>query len=138
MKFKLIFATTVLGVGILAFIAGRFIAPSTPGSGDSTDHSSHNNEPTIWTCSMHPQIQQADPGNCPICGMDLIPLADEEDNLGPRAMKMSESAMALAEIRTSLVKQDYPTVEIKLVGTLVYDETRVRSLTDVSPSDSST
>ena len=27
----------------------------------------------IWTCSMHPQIRQSEPGQCPICGMDLIP-----------------------------------------------------------------
>ena len=28
----------------------------------------------IWTCSMHPQIRQNEPGLCPICEMDLIPL----------------------------------------------------------------
>jgi Cu(I)/Ag(I) efflux system membrane fusion protein len=27
-----------------------------------------------WTCSMHPQIRQAKPGNCPICGMELVPV----------------------------------------------------------------
>ena len=25
----------------------------------------------IYTCPMHPQIQQDRPGNCPICGMTL-------------------------------------------------------------------
>lgn len=24
-----------------------------------------------WTCPMHPEVQQADPGRCPHCGMDL-------------------------------------------------------------------
>ncbi|HEX2943037.1 MAG TPA: heavy metal translocating P-type ATPase [Rhodopila sp.] len=28
----------------------------------------------IYTCPMHPQIRQAGPGNCPICGMALEPL----------------------------------------------------------------
>ena len=28
---------------------------------------------TIWTCVMHPQIRQKTPGNCPICGMKLVP-----------------------------------------------------------------
>src|SRR5262245_32848844 len=28
---------------------------------------------TIYTCPMHPQIRQAGPGNCPICGMALEP-----------------------------------------------------------------
>jgi Cu(I)/Ag(I) efflux system membrane fusion protein len=26
----------------------------------------------IYTCSMHPQVQELHPGNCPICGMTLI------------------------------------------------------------------
>ncbi|MEQ8880680.1 MAG: heavy metal-binding domain-containing protein, partial [Cyclobacteriaceae bacterium] len=35
------------------------------------DHVNHPDE--VWTCSMHPQIRQPEPGQCPICGMDLIP-----------------------------------------------------------------
>ena len=37
---------------------------------------------TIYTCPMHPQIRQPNPGNCPICGMalePLLPTLDEED-----------------------------------------------------------
>jgi len=30
---------------------------------------------TIYTCPMHPQIRQPGPGNCPICGMALEPVA---------------------------------------------------------------
>ena len=37
----------------------------------------------IYTCPMHPQIQQDRPGNCPICGMTLEPktigVGDEEE-----------------------------------------------------------
>jgi Cu+-exporting ATPase len=29
---------------------------------------------TIWTCPMHPEIRQAGPGSCPICGMALEPV----------------------------------------------------------------
>jgi Cu+-exporting ATPase len=38
---------------------------------------------TIWTCPMHPQIEQDHPGSCPICGMALEPKtvsAEPEDN----------------------------------------------------------
>jgi P-type Cu+ transporter len=38
---------------------------------------------TIWTCPMHPQIQQPEPGICPICGMALeteAPTLDESPN----------------------------------------------------------
>ncbi len=27
----------------------------------------------LWTCGMHPQVVQDHPGNCPICGMKLVP-----------------------------------------------------------------
>jgi hypothetical protein len=26
----------------------------------------------IWTCPMHLAVQQASPGKCPMCGMDLV------------------------------------------------------------------
>jgi Cu+-exporting ATPase len=29
----------------------------------------------VWTCPMHPEIRQDHPGNCPICGMALEPVA---------------------------------------------------------------
>ncbi|MBV9814495.1 MAG: YHS domain-containing protein, partial [Alphaproteobacteria bacterium] len=28
----------------------------------------------VWTCPMHPQVQRAKPGSCPICGMALEPV----------------------------------------------------------------
>jgi Cu(I)/Ag(I) efflux system membrane fusion protein len=28
--------------------------------------------PEVWTCSMHPQVRQPGPGQCPICGMALV------------------------------------------------------------------
>ncbi len=36
-------------------------------------------EGTIYTCPMHPQIRQAGPGNCPICGMTLEPVVATAD-----------------------------------------------------------
>jgi Cu(I)/Ag(I) efflux system membrane fusion protein len=26
----------------------------------------------VYTCPMHPQVQQDKPGKCPLCGMDLV------------------------------------------------------------------
>lgn len=31
-------------------------------------------ENKLWTCGMHPQVVQDHPGDCPICGMKLVPL----------------------------------------------------------------
>ncbi|MBL4625063.1 MAG: efflux RND transporter periplasmic adaptor subunit, partial [Flavobacteriales bacterium] len=77
-----------------------------------------------WTCSMHPQIQQDGPGQCPLCGMDLIPLDNsmESDDALPDEVPMSAAAMKLAEIQTYIVKKEKPEKEIRLLGKVKADE----------------
>ncbi|MFO7808460.1 efflux RND transporter periplasmic adaptor subunit [Guyparkeria sp.] len=50
-------------------------------NGDQADHEGHDHAQsasddgdtvTRWTCPMHPQIVEEEPGSCPICGMDLV------------------------------------------------------------------
>jgi Cu(I)/Ag(I) efflux system membrane fusion protein len=57
----------------------------------------------MWTCSMHPQIMQPEAGDCPICGMDLIPAETSADGLMADQFKLTQNAMALANIETSIV-----------------------------------
>ena len=84
---------------------------------------------------MHPLIQQPNSGDCPICGMDLIPLINDTGaDDGPRTLSMSDSSRALADIQTTLVKQEYPVAEVRLVGQLDYDETLEKSLTARFPA----
>ena len=56
-----------------------------------------------WTCSMHPQILSEAPGDCPICGMDLIPAETRAEGLLADQFKLTANAMALANIETSIV-----------------------------------
>ncbi len=67
------------------------------------DHGTENGEPQMWTCSMHPQIMLPEPGDCPICGMDLIPAEQGAGGLTTDQFKMTENALALANIQTTLV-----------------------------------
>ncbi|MAY51782.1 MAG: efflux transporter periplasmic adaptor subunit [Flavobacteriaceae bacterium] len=71
---------------------------------EMSDHD-HAGEPAnqMWTCSMHPQIMQPEPGDCPICGMDLIPADAGAEGLAVNEIKMTENAMALANIQTTIV-----------------------------------
>jgi Cu(I)/Ag(I) efflux system membrane fusion protein len=83
---------------------------------------------TIWTCSMHPQIRQNEPGDCPICGMDLIPLAEEHDSdIDPMAISMSPTAMQLANISTAVVGSMNPVKMVRLNGKVQSDERLVYS-----------
>jgi Cu(I)/Ag(I) efflux system membrane fusion protein len=125
-KFSLLgIALIITGIGI-----GRCSVPSQAHAQAAGDALPDSAAATTWTCSMHPQIQQPESGDCPICGMDLIPLIDDSSSeLGPRAMSMSESSRALADIQTTEIKTGYPTRELRLVGQLNYAETQEKSLT---------
>ena len=59
-----------------------------------------------WTCSMHPEIDLPKFGPCPKCGMDLIPATTSNDGLAANQFKMTENAMALANIETMVVGGD--------------------------------
>ncbi|MEO8268254.1 MAG: heavy metal translocating P-type ATPase [Aureliella sp.] len=47
-----------------------------------TPNSPSPNSQTIYTCPMHPEIEQVGPGDCPICGMDLEPKSVSVDTSG--------------------------------------------------------
>ncbi len=78
----------------------------------------------IWTCSMHPQIQAPKPGLCPICAMELIPLSRAGAIGEGREYSMSDAAKVLAGINTTVVERAFPEAEVRLYGTVAYDETR--------------
>lgn len=124
-----------IGVGRFALSPDADHAGHASATGSVMDSTTGSGEPTTWTCSMHPQIQQPEPGDCPICGMDLIPLEkDAGADDGPRVMSMSEASRALADIQTTEVIRDFPVSEVSLVGKLAYDETREKSLTARFPA----
>lgn len=92
----------------------------------SKDSVSVEQESSIWTCSMHPQIRQENPGKCPLCAMDLIPVKTggaHGDNMDdPDAIQLSKEAMALANIQTTPVSRDNPVKQILLYGAIQADE----------------
>ncbi|AGA78684.1 RND family efflux transporter, MFP subunit [Echinicola vietnamensis DSM 17526] len=117
-----------------AFLAGGIIGgvlTSGEGAKEALDQHDHKGE-TVYTCSMHPQIKQNEPGDCPICGMDLVPLStlgDSEDT-NPYVMTMSPEAVALANIATSTVKagSEMASNHLTLSGTIEVDERNVKSV----------
>ncbi len=123
----IIFATATMVVGL---IAGWLIF----GGDKSNSHNGHDhvkteiNGETIWTCSMHPQIRQSEPGDCPICGMDLIPLEDDQNaDIDPNAISMSPTAIQLANVSTAIVGKTNPVKQVRLNGKIQTDERLVYS-----------
>ena len=92
----------------------------------------HDHVPgTIWTCAMHPQIRKDEPGNCPICGMELVPVEseDDSDDEGEYTIKLSNAAMKIAEVSTTVIERKAPYKEVYLPGKVMPDERRISELT---------
>ncbi len=88
-------------------------------------HEHDNGDEQMWTCSMHPQIMQSEPGDCPICGMDLVPADASANGLALNQIKMTQNAMALANIQTTIVGNAKGAVEdgmISLSGKIATNE----------------
>ncbi|MDA3817135.1 MAG: efflux RND transporter periplasmic adaptor subunit [Prolixibacteraceae bacterium] len=131
-NYKTIAGTLIVGIvlGWLIF-GGTGNAPHPTSEKELVEHK-HSEEQTTWTCSMHPQIKQDEPGDCPICGMDLIPLSttkNDGDNISPDEIMMSESAAKLAEIQTSKVERGAPENTLFLQGKVMADERNIAALT---------
>lgn len=137
----------VLGAFVGGYgMRGRFAAspdPSAPAEaaemaasedGEPAEGESSEEEPPQvqwWTCSMHPQIRQPEPGKCPICAMDLIPVTEStaEGGFSARRLTMSREAARLADIQTAPVERRFAAATVRLVGRVTYDETRVKTIT---------
>jgi Cu(I)/Ag(I) efflux system membrane fusion protein len=118
---------TIIFVAI-ALVAGIGLGYVIFNNNNNSDHEGHEHTETevdgetIYTCSMHPQIRQNEPGDCPICGMDLIPLG-ENTSSDPTVLEMTEAAVQLANIQTTILGQTgKPSKEFTLSGKIQADE----------------
>jgi len=120
----------LVAVLVLGILIGKL---TTSNSTDPTEVESYEHEVVkkqTWTCSMHPQIKQEKPGQCPICGMDLIPLQSSDDeSLSLSEIRMSESAMKIAQVQTTIIQKNSPFKEVYFPGKIQPDERNIVELT---------
>lgn len=102
---------------------------------DKHNHTAEAAKSTIWTCAMHPQIRMSEPGKCPICGMDLIPLSQGggDTTTDPNAIHMTDAAAQLANVLTSVVSKQNPVKDIRLYGKVQSDERLLQSQVSFLP-----
>src|SRR5690606_6702766 len=73
------------------------------------DHASE----TTYTCPMHPQIIKNEPGTCPICGMDLVPVSTSH------GVTIDSSLLPLLKPVNEQVVASMPTIEVES-GTRIF------------------
>ncbi|WP_291867141.1 efflux RND transporter periplasmic adaptor subunit [Maribacter sp.] len=88
---------------LLAGLALGYLFFGSNANKKNQQHLSSEEQVHSWTCSMHPQINTEEPGDCPLCGMDLTPANIGDSEIGTQQFKMTKNAMALANIETTVV-----------------------------------
>jgi len=121
------------GILIIGIIMGSiFSGGDSEATHDEAEHEYVQDPVTqLWTCAMHPQIKLKEPGECPICGMTLIPVTDNSsgnnEKIGDDEIVLGEDAIQLANIQTSQVVKSNATKEIHLLGKVQPDERKLYS-----------
>lgn len=127
-KYKIyIVALLALAIGLL--IGWLLFKNGTQPVQEHSEHSSNQVESEIWTCSMHPQIRQNEPGDCPICGMDLIP-ANQTSSDNEIGFQMTADAIKLANIQMTVIGNTDANEgsTLKVNGKIQANETKSASL----------
>lgn len=78
----------------------------------------------VYTCSMHPEIIRDEPGNCPICGMNLVKKVTEGQSVESHSIDhllRPTDKFVVGDFQTTTAKDTAISSEIKLPGIVVYD-----------------
>ena len=120
-----------VGLIVVGVLIGLFVSGSSDQQTPSSSHRDHDHGAIadVYTCSMHPQVRADSPGDCPICGMDLVKVRSLQGEIGDNEIQMTEAAVQLANIQTTKVSSGAVTKVIKLQGTVSADERRLSSVT---------
>src|SRR5262249_14707672 len=93
----------------------------------------------LWQCPMHPSIIQDHPGECPICGMKLAPMApggttdpraaaSEPTTPGMATVTIDPARQQLIGLRTAPVDTGPVGAAWRPVGRVAVEETRLRHM----------
>lgn len=119
-----------IGYSLATLIEGGRMArlPDTSSSSATKAASS----PTLWTCSMHPQILRKEPGRCPICRMDLVPIAKRPNETAPSSNVPEHATVMIPGelqqrigVRIGRVEKGPLDMSVQAVGIVRPDQTRI-------------
>ncbi|MDQ6814194.1 MAG: efflux RND transporter periplasmic adaptor subunit [Bacteroidota bacterium] len=95
-----------------------------PGCNQHVNDNATSSSSDLYTCSMHPQVLEDHPGNCPICGMKLIkknaaPVA--VDNINLETLLKPTNEFVVASLPVTTLQQSNMNIPLKVYGTIEAD-----------------
>ena len=86
----------------------------------------------LYTCGMHPEVVRDEPGNCPICGMRLVPKHDDH-GADDATVSVSKSFRQNFAAPTAPVQRTDLPINIDTVGILAHNEERIHAVNTKFP-----
>ena len=124
----------ILGVFALAGCDDRKPADAIPDSrARTTDTSSKSPKKKKYACSMFCIPPVDEPGQCPVCGMEMVVVEEGGDSGTPATLEpevfLSGASRQTAQIATATVERRFVEKEIRLKGKIDFDETKTAVIT---------
>ncbi|XVJ65069.1 MAG: efflux RND transporter periplasmic adaptor subunit [Lacibacter sp.] len=113
----------IAAVFVFLFAACKNKNTKTPAQ---AEHNMEMND-VYYTCSMHPQVMQDKPGNCPICGMKLIE-AKKGISKDPNEVQLSDQQIQLGNISTDTIRSGMIGDQMVLTATLNADQQKINAV----------
>lgn len=85
----------------------------------------------LYRCPMHHEIVRDNPGNCPICGMDLVPFGGEEKvitDVNLNTLLRPTNSYVISTIPVTNIQESEEQIEVEALGTVQYDTRAVGSI----------
>lgn len=125
-RHKILTGITIAITGAILASCQRTSLPESPG--DAPTARKPERKVDYYTCSMHPQVHEAKPGDCPFCGMKLIPIhADSSSGTNSASqakgeVRLSPEGIRQASVSTEPVSKRMLAKELLIFGTLGYNQ----------------
>jgi Cu(I)/Ag(I) efflux system membrane fusion protein len=81
----------------------------------------------MYNCPMHPEVIRDQPGTCPICGMNLVPMKDHDhgDSQPSDAIRIEASMIQSIGVKTVAVEESELQRSIRINATIAIDPQRI-------------
>ncbi len=90
-----------------------------------------NTENKQYVCSMHPQVVRDEPGDCPICGMFLIELVEQDKNRFDSSLTdvvLSVNESVLGQLKSVAPEQKALPIIVEVSGIINFDPGKITTI----------